>query len=32
VLKAVEAFQRRGAEAFEAAERAASPEPVESAS
>jgi hypothetical protein len=30
VLKAVEAFQNRGAEAFEAAERA--PEPVESAS
>ncbi len=32
VLKAVEAFQRRGAEAFEAAERTAGPEPVESAS
>jgi polyphosphate kinase len=31
VLKAVEAFQRRGAEAFEAAERTAGPEPVESA-
>jgi polyphosphate kinase len=32
VLRAVEAFQRRGAEAFEAAERTAGPEPVESAS
>ncbi len=32
VLKAVEAFQRRGAEAFEAAERPTGPEPVESAS
>jgi polyphosphate kinase len=32
VLKAVEAFQNRGAEAFEAAERAAVPEPAESAS
>ncbi|HVO49459.1 MAG TPA: polyphosphate kinase 1 [Thermoanaerobaculia bacterium] len=32
VLKAVEAFQRRGAEVFEAAERTAGPEPVESAS
>jgi polyphosphate kinase len=31
VLRAVEAFQRRGAEAFEAAERTAGPEPVESA-
>jgi polyphosphate kinase len=31
VLKAVEAFQRRGAEAFEAAERATGPEPVETA-
>ncbi len=29
VLKAVEAFQRRGAEAFEAVERATGPEPVE---
>jgi polyphosphate kinase len=29
VLKAVDAFQRRGAEAFEAAERATGPEPVE---
>ncbi len=32
VLKAVEAFQRRGAEAFEAADRATGPEPVETAS
>jgi polyphosphate kinase len=32
VLKAVEAFQRRGAEVFEAAERAAGSEPVETAS
>jgi polyphosphate kinase len=32
VLRAVEAFQRRGAEAFEAVERTAGPEPVESAS
>ena len=32
VLKAVEAFQNRGADAFEAAERTAGPEPVESAS
>jgi len=32
VLKAVESFQRRGAEVFEAAERATGPEPVETAS
>jgi polyphosphate kinase len=32
VLRAVESFQRRGAEVFEAAERTAGPEPVESAS
>ncbi|MBK9062802.1 MAG: polyphosphate kinase 1 [Acidobacteria bacterium] len=32
VMKAVEAFQNRGAEVFEAAERAAGPEPVETAS